>query len=341
MVDIYRIRDIDHYYGDKQVLAIEDVAVPAASITGIIGPNGSGKSTLLRLMGFLEKPTYGTMFFQGEKVASLSENIRLRVALLPQEPYLMRRTVFDNVAYGLKIRHDTSDLRGRVNVALNQVGLDPDKFTRRKWSSLSGGEAQRVALAARLILKPEVLLLDEPTASVDAHSAPLIRKASLKARDDWGTTLVVATHDWQWLFETCDTVLHLLHGRVFKGGLGCAVYGPWRIGQKDTLQKELSDGQILVAPKPEEGKKVAVLDPAKLKITLPGKQPLLKWNVNTLNGFVSKLFLERNGETVQAAIKAAELMLTLRLERETIESLRLFPGKKVSITYEPREIEWF
>lgn len=340
-MDIYQIKDIDHYYGDRQVLAIEDVSVPAASIIGLIGPNGSGKSTLLRLMGFLEKPSYGSMFFKGEKVALKANDVRLRVTLLPQEQYLMHRTVFDNVAYGLKIRHDTSNLRGRVNEALSQVGLDPDNFIRRKWSALSGGEAQRVALAARLILKPEVLLLDEPTASVDAFSARLIRKASIQAREDWGTTLVVATHDWQWLHETCDTVLHLLHGRLFKGGLGCAVYGPWRIGQKDTLQKELADGQILVAPRPEEGKKVAVLDPAKLKITLPGKQPLLNWNVNTLNGFVSRLFLERNGETIQAAVKAAELVLTLRLERETVESLKLFPGKKVSIAYDPQEIEWF
>jgi len=340
-MDIYQIMDIDHYYGDRQVLAIDNVSVPTASITGLIGPNGSGKSTLLRLMCFLEKPTYGSMYFKGEKVAPLSNDVRSRVTLLPQEPYLMRRTVFDNVAYGLKIRHDTSNLKGRVNEVLSQVGLDPDNFTRRKWLALSGGEAQRVALAARLILKPEVLLLDEPTANVDAHSARLIRQASLKAREDWGTTLVVATHDWQWLYETCDTVLHLMHGRLFMAGLGCAVYGPWRIGQKGMLQKELTDGQLLVVPKPEEGKKIAVLDPSRLKITLPGKQPLLKWNIQTLNGFVTRLFLEGNGETVQAAVRVADLVLTLRLVREMVEALKLFPGKKVSISYDPEEIEWF
>jgi tungstate transport system ATP-binding protein len=340
-VDIYQIQDIDHYYGDEQVLSIEDVSIPTASIVGLIGPNGSGKSTLLKLLGFLEEPTYGAILFKGQKVIPFSDEVRFRVTLLTQEPYLMRRSVFDNVAYGLKIRGDTRDLRSRVGKALVQVGLEPENFTRRKWSALSGGEAQRVALAARLILKPEVLLLDEPTASVDSHSARLIRKASLKAREEWGTTLVVATHDWQWLYETCDTVLHLLHGRLFKGGLGCAVYGPWRIGQKDLLQKELEDGQLLFAPKPEEGKKMVVLDPSRLKITLPGKDPLLKWNINTLNGFVTRLFLERNRDTVQTAIKVGELAISLRMERDQVEVLKLYPGKEVCISYDPQEIEWF
>ena len=340
-VEIYHIQDIDHYYGDKQVLSIEDVSIQPASITGLIGPNGSGKSTLLKLLVFLEEPTYGTVIFKGKKVAPFSDNVRFRVTLLPQEPYLMHRSVFDNVAYGLKIRGDRKDMKDRVGEALTQVGLDPEKFNRRKWTALSGGEAQRVALAARLILKPEVLLLDEPTASVDANSARLIRKASLKAKEDWGTTLVVATHDWQWLYETCDTVLHLLHGKLFRGGLGCAVYGPWRLGQRGMLQKELQDGQILVAPKPEEGKQVAVLDPSRLSISLPDKDTLLKWNLSSLKGFVTRLFLERNGETVQVAIKVAELVITIRMKRDKIEALKLFPGKEVSISYDPQEIEWY
>jgi tungstate transport system ATP-binding protein len=338
---LYQIRDADHFYGGKQVLSIVDLDIPSGSITGLIGPNGSGKSTLLKLLGFLEEPTYGTILFQGRKVAPFSKVVRSRVTLLPQEPYLMRRSVFDNVAYGLKIRGDTKDLQERIREALTLVGLEPESFARRKWQALSGGEAQRVALAARLVLKPNVLLLDEPTASVDAHTARLIRKASLKAREEWGTTLVVATHDWQWLYETCDTVLHLLHGRLFKSGLGCAVYGPWRIGQKDLLHKELEDGQLLVVPKPEEGKQMAVLDPARLHIALPGKDPLLQWNNSILQGFVIRLFLERNGATVQIAIKVAELVITLRMERNKVEALRLHPGKEVIITYNPREIEWF
>jgi tungstate transport system ATP-binding protein len=337
---MYHIQNVDHYYGTKLVLSIEDVSIPEAAIIGLIGPNGSGKSTLLKLMGFLEEPTYGSIFFKGRKTGPFTSDTRFKVTLLPQEPYLMQRNVFENVAYGLKIRGDIKRLKSRVEDALTQVGLTPESFSRRRWSALSGGEAQRVALAARLVLKPEVLLLDEPTANVDTGSARLIRKASLKARDEWGTTLVVATHDWQWLFETCDSVLHLLHGRLFKGGLGCAVYGPWKFGWEGFLQKELEDGQVLVAPTPEEGKQVAILDPSRLKIVLSSKSPLLKWKIGSLNGFVTRLFLESNGQTVQTAIKIAELVVTIRIQREQVELLKLYPGKEVGIQYEPQEIEW-
>ena len=340
-MDIYQVQDVDHFYGDKQVISIDDLAIAPASIVGLIGPNGSGKSTLLKLLGFLEEPTYGSILFKGEKKASFSNEIRFKITLMTQDPYLLHRSVFNNVAYGLKIRRDTKDIRSRVREALNLVGLDPENFVSRKWYELSGGEAQRVALAARLVLKPEVLLLDEPTASVDAESAHLIKKASLQAREEWGATLVVATHDWQWLYEMCDSVLHLLYGRLFKGGMGCVVNGPWRIGQKDLLHKELEDGQILVVPKPQEGKLLAVLDPSRLKITLPDRYPLLEWNIDKLNGYITRIFLERNGDMVQTAIKVAELVITVRMERNRVEQLQLYPGKEVTIAYDPRDIEWF
>lgn len=339
-MEIYRIQNVDHYYGMKQVLSIDDVSIHDAAIIGLVGPNGSGKSTLLKLMSFLEEPTYGSIFFKGRRTGPFSGDTRFKVTLLPQEPYLLQRSVFENVAYGLKIRGDVKRLKTRVEDALLQVGLAAESFSRRRWSALSGGEAQRVALAARLILKPEVLLLDEPTANVDTDSARLIRMASLKARDEWGTSLVVATHDWQWLFETCDSVLHLLHGRLFKGGLGCAVYGPWKSGGRDFLQKELEDGQVLIVPSPEEGKQVAIINPSRLHIVLPSKTPLLKWKMGSLKGFVTRLFLESNGQTVQTAIKVAELIVTIRLPIDQVQLLKLYPGKEVGIQYEPREIEW-
>jgi tungstate transport system ATP-binding protein len=339
-VDIYHIQSLDHFYGDKQVLSIDELSIPSAGIVGLIGPNGSGKSTFLKLLSFIKEPTYGDILFMGQKVETFSKDVRYKVALLPQEPYLMHRTVFENVAYGLKIQRKTRRLSTRVEQALSQVGLDSADFVKRRWNELSGGEAQRVALAARLILRPRVLLLDEPTASVDAESAELIRKASLEVRQKWGTTLVVATHDWQWLYETCDDVLHLIHGRLLKSGLGCAVTGPWKIGGEDHLFKELADGQKLIVSKPTDEKLRVILDPAQMTITLPDKDTLFRWKPKILNGVVTRLFLEMNGETVQTAIKVAELVLTIRLERQQVTKLGLQPGSKVSISYDPKDIEW-
>jgi hypothetical protein len=113
------------------------------------------------------------------------------------------------------------------------------------------------------------------------------------------------------------------------------------MGQKGLLQKELEDGQVLVAPQPEEGKQTALIDPSGLTITLPGKDSLLKWNIHTLKGAVNRLFLERNGDTVQTSVKVAELVITLRMERDKVETLKLYPGKEVNLSYDPQEIEWF
>ncbi|UCF89751.1 MAG: ABC transporter ATP-binding protein, partial [Desulfobacterales bacterium] len=222
---IYEIRALQHAYAGQTVLAIEHLTVQPASILGLIGPNGSGKSSLLRLLGLIERPTQGQILFNGRRVEPFSEEARFLITMLPQEPFLMKRSVFKNVSYGLKLRGHRTDAFDRVNEALTLVGLASKDFARRPWYALSGGEAQRVALAARLALKPQVLLLDEPTASVDAASAQLIKEASLRARQELGTTLIVASHDWQWLYEICDAILHLFNGRIFRRSRETIVFG--------------------------------------------------------------------------------------------------------------------
>ena len=98
--------------------------------------------------------------------------------------------------------------------ALEVVGLDPDKFRKRQWFELSGGEVQRVALAARLVLKPKLLLMDEPTASLDEKSALLIRQAAMSAREEYCASLVVASHDMTWLKAIADRIIHLENGII-------------------------------------------------------------------------------------------------------------------------------
>ena len=121
--------------------------------------------------------------------------------------------MYANVAYGLKIR-DKNDIPAKVDNALETVGLDPETFRKRQWYELSGGEIQRVALAARLVLKPKLLLMDEPTASLDRKSTVLIRQAAISAREEYGTSLVIASHDMAWLNEVSDGIIHLEDGII-------------------------------------------------------------------------------------------------------------------------------
>jgi molybdopterin-guanine dinucleotide biosynthesis protein B len=142
---------------------------------------------LLRLLAFLETPVAGEVRYREQPTVGREYDLRGEVTYFPQEPYLLKRTVRANVGYGLAIR-GAPDIRERVDGALAQVGLDPARFAGRSWRQLSGGEVKRVALAARLALRPKVLLLDEPTANLDRDSADLVRRAVLGARERHGVT---------------------------------------------------------------------------------------------------------------------------------------------------------
>jgi tungstate transport system ATP-binding protein len=335
-VPIYEIRSLKHLYGGKTVLSIENLTVQPASIVGLIGPNGSGKSTLLRMLGLIEKPSQGKIFFNGREVEPFSDEARFLITLLPQEPFLMKRSVFNNVSYGLKLRGDGSDIAHQTREALALVGLPFEDFARRPWYALSGGEAQRVALAARLALKPKVLLLDEPTASVDAASAQLIKEASLRARQELGTTLIVASHDWQWLHEICDAVLHLFKGRIFGTGRETIVFGPWQKIETGKWGKILSDNQQLLVSVPPDREAAAVID-----ILSAAEGGFRRTDEDIiLQGMVSRLSLERRTGQLFATILVGDLPFTVRLTPQQNREHALFPGQTISIRYRLDQIKW-
>jgi len=209
---IYSLRQVRQAYNGRLALDLDELDVPERSILGLAGHNGSGKSTLLRILAFLEDPASGSVTYAGRSAGTRDAALRREVTLLTQEPYLLKRSVLGNVAFGLRLRGEES--RERAAEALDMVGLAPEKFARRSWRELSGGEAQRVALAARLALRPRVLLLDEPTNNLDRESATRIKDAALAARTAWGATLVVVSHDLPWLLAVADRTVTMADGRM-------------------------------------------------------------------------------------------------------------------------------
>lgn len=213
MSALYELDGVVQRYADRVVLDIARMRIPEGTILGLAGPNGGGKSTLLRLLAFLESPAAGEIRYLGRPTLGREYELRGEVTYFPQEPYLLKRSVRANVGYGLAVR-GVKDLRARVDTALALVGLDPVRFAGRSWRQLSGGECKRVALAARLALRPKVLLLDEPTANLDRDSAELVRRAVLVARQEQGTSLVISGHDLPWLEAICDDIRWLREGRL-------------------------------------------------------------------------------------------------------------------------------
>ncbi len=333
---IYNIKSLTHFYDDTPALDIDRLGIAGSSIVGLAGPNGSGKSTLLRLLGLIERPTSGQIYFNGRLAEPFSDGARFQITLLPQEPLLMKRSVFGNVSYGLKLRGDRDALSDRVSEALSLVGLTSEDFSRRPWYALSGGEAQRVALAARLALKPTVLLLDEPTANVDATSAQMIKEAALKARQDWGTTLVVASHDRQWLNEVCDNILHLFKGKIFGTGRETIVFGPWEESGKGPWIKQLSDNQEIRVSEPPHKDAVAVIDAFSVK-----DENSEKGHDNIrLRGTVSQLSLDKITGKVFATIIVGRHPFTVGLTHQQIQAEAIYPGKTILIHYSLKHIKW-
>jgi tungstate transport system ATP-binding protein len=193
---MYRLQSIRKCYGSNVALDIEELTIAEGRLYTLTGANGAGKSTLLSILAFLSPPTSGEIFYAGERVDRNHgpvEEYRRKVTLLHQSPYLFGGSVHDNVAFGLKVRGILgAEQRRIVDRALDGVGLQG--FRDRKARELSGGEAQRVAMARALALNPEVLLLDEPLANIDRETTCLLETviASLPAR---GTTVVMTTHD--------------------------------------------------------------------------------------------------------------------------------------------------
>jgi tungstate transport system ATP-binding protein len=218
---LYALRGIEVGYGEVSILTsvlhVAELTIARGSILGLVGHNGSGKSTLLKLLGFLLEPRAGVLEFDGRVVDGAGYRsghlLRRRAVLLGQDTCLLKRSVAANVAYGLRLRGlDAPETLLAEAMAL--VGLDFADFGRRSWRELSGGEARRVALAARLVLQPEALLLDEPTTGLDRASVAHVQRAVLAARETRGATLVIASHDVDWLKSCADQVLLLDDGRI-------------------------------------------------------------------------------------------------------------------------------
>jgi energy-coupling factor transporter ATP-binding protein EcfA2 len=214
---MFLARDLEIRYGPALAFAAGELRVEAGERVALVGPNGSGKSTLLKALNGLVGPSSGCLLFEGEE-ASSSAALRRRSVYLHQQPYLMSGTISYNVSFGARARGSgraASERRAREAMAL--LGLAG--FERRRHRALSGGEAQRVALARSLASGADVLLLDEPTASADAASRDLIAGALL-GQAAAGATIVFSTHDRGLARELATRSLVLERGRVVAAGEG-------------------------------------------------------------------------------------------------------------------------
>jgi len=214
MDTILALKNIEYTRGNGFQLQIESLEFVAEGIYLLSGPNGAGKSTLLHLLAMLIEPTRGEIVFDGKQIKTAKEKqqSRRQVTLVEQSPFLFDTSVYQNLAFGLRLRDIRGDLQQRrITSALKAVGLEG--FESRKAKELSGGETRRVALARAIVLRPRVLLLDEPTAGLDVDFLPVFEDvlSDLAAK---GVTIIMASHDAEQPYRLGGTVIHLNAGRL-------------------------------------------------------------------------------------------------------------------------------
>ena len=207
------LKDVTKTFDDKTVLENVNLQVQEGEILALLGPNGSGKTTILKILAFIENPSGGETRFQGETVDfKKAEKLRFQSTLVFQRTVLFGTSVFDNVAYGLKVRKTPRNVIGEeVKNALRMVKLEG--FEKRPARKLSGGEQQRVAIARALIMKPKLLLADEPTGNLDLKTGEAIFDLLLQLNREEGLSMVVVTHNAK-LAKKMSRQMELADGRI-------------------------------------------------------------------------------------------------------------------------------
>ena len=211
------VRHVTKSFGTFVALSDVSLTVPGGELVALLGPSGGGKTSLLRIIAGLEAPDAGSILFHGEDATRRDARER-GVGFVFQHYALFRRmTVFENVAFGLRVkpragRPGEEEIRRRVMALLTLVGVD--WLHDRRPAELSGGQRQRVALARALAVEPNVLLLDEPFGSLDAKVRLELRRWLRRLHDEIRLTSVFVTHDQEEAFEVADRVVLLNAGRI-------------------------------------------------------------------------------------------------------------------------------
>lgn len=211
-------------YGECYVLQSINLKIEKGEVFALIGPTGAGKTTLLRLLDQLDSPLSGRIYLDGQDVLKSGQlEMRRKLAMVLQKPVVFNASVYENIAFPLKVRGYSRDgIFVKVKGMLELIGLEG--MLRRNARALSGGEAQRVALARAMITGPEVLLLDEPTANLDPVSVNLIEELILRFNRERGTTIVMATHDMSQGQRLADRIGVLMEGELIEVGRGGEIF---------------------------------------------------------------------------------------------------------------------
>ena len=321
---IYQLRGVRKSYDGRAVLDIGELDLLEKQTCALVGPNGSGKTTLLKLLALVERPTAGEIVLDSTRVWNGSANhtdLARRVTLVGHPPFLFNRSVGYNVAYGMKLRGlPRRFIREKTHEALETVGMED--FRKRDARKLSSGEQQRVALARALALEPEILLLDEPTASVDRKHAEKIEALIKRLASERKMTVLFSTHNYHEAAALADRIISLYDGRVESFAYENLFAGT--IYHQDGVGRIKLSGKVSIDPvSGPDGPAHISIDPRAITVS---REPAASPETHSYRGKIVSMTMHES--EVHLVINVG-VRLTSIVTKELLSELRLKLGEEV------------
>jgi tungstate transport system ATP-binding protein len=355
-MSVLEIRDMEVERGGKKVLKLDHFSLRKGETLAVIGPNGAGKSTLLLALARIIKPTRGEFIYEGKKVRNAVDlDYRRQISLVLQDPLLLKTSVFDNIATGLRFRRvSRKKIQTTVDYWMNQ--LDIHHLKKRSSHQLSGGEAQRVSIARALAINPRILMLDEPFRSLDSPTRIRILDDFRALLAELDMAVLFVTHDMDEAMALGDRIAVILNGEIRQIGTPEQVFNsPSDIEVAELVGVET----VMVGNVIHHGGSNVVLDvcgiqieavgsiypgqeafilvrPEDVTIWMGGELPASSAR-NCLEGSVIGLTPQRQLVRVIVECRGKEneqcVHVTALITKTSADQLDLSPGKGVSLTF--------
>jgi tungstate transport system ATP-binding protein len=349
-VSLLGLADVEVRASGGSILDLPRLDVEEGEIRVVLGPTGAGKSTLLRVMNLLQRPERGTVSWRGAEVpwpAPLA--LRRRMAMVFQSPLLFSGSVLDNVEYGLRIRGERGEkARAKAEAMLRRLRIDHAAHQRA--ATLSGGEAQRAAMARAMVLEPELLLLDEPLSSLDEPIRERLLEELRQIVRERRITCVYVTHEQAEAFALADRISVLHGGRLLQTGTpeevfyrptGRAVAEFLKTGnilEGEVVAREDGLARVLIGERTisassdaaPAARVLACIRPEEIHLTRSANEC-----ANRFDGTVTALL--DGGSTVRVELDCG-FPLSVLVTRRTARDLELRPGTRVGLTFAPETV---